>query len=435
MEENKVLSMEEKKKALETLKEAAQTANEMDKAVEEESTMSDNQIGAAIEDAKNFVEGLKEEVSNLSEEELAKAQPQRAYVGETDLETKEMNVVIDPATGEEKIIGPAEQIKEAVVSSFSDIVEDINNGEIDLEDVEEEPLTEEDIHNEINDDSNEFDTTDVAATLKKNNISPQDITALLQIINDKQRADKGSTYKSLPKPIKDLVDKYVAESTAGMTIQQVNTLKNSVANALLDDFETNIQLKKIKRDFARDMEELYTKSGKELSESSLEYIEERNKAYRENAKEIEDEEKREKLIAILDQIDEARALTTLKEFAKKCKIKSIELEKPDKVLNTFMRKYENSNNNIYAINTARLTLARHLCEDGSEYTANDINAFFIAFVKQTANYKPSVATEHAYMYYVLYYCALLDGDKSDTFKNNAKEVIANLRERNPRLVA
>ena len=434
MEENKVLSMEEKKKALETLKEAAKTANEMDKSAEEEATLSDSQFEAAVKDANEFVEGLKDEVANLSEEELAKAQPQKAYIGETDLETKEMNVVIDPATGEEKIVGPADQIREVVASSFSDIVDDINNGNIDLDDVgENEPITEEDIHNEINDNSNEFDTTDVAATLKKNNISPQDITALLQIINDKQRGDKTSTYKSLPKPIKDLVDKYVGESSAGMTMQQINTLKNGVANALLDDFETNIQLKKIKRDFAKDMEEIYTKSGKELSESSLEYIEERNKAYRENAKDIEDEDKREKLISILDQIDEARALTTLKEFAKKCKIKSIELEKPDKVLNTFMRKYENSNNNIYAINTARLTLARHLSEE--DYTPNDINAFFIAFVKQTANYKPSIATEHAYMYYVLYYCALLDGDKSDTFKNNVKEVIANLRERNPRLVA
>ena len=434
MEENKVLSMEEKKKALETLKEAAKTANEMDKSAEEEATLSDSQFEAAVKDANEFVEGLKNEVSNLSEEELAKAQPQKAYVGETDLDTKKMNVVIDPATGEEKIVGPADQIREAVASSFSDIVDDINNGNIDLDNVgENEPLTEEDIHNEINDNSNEFDTTDIAATLKKNNISPQDITALLQIINDKQRGDKTSTYKSLPKPIKDLVDKYVVEGSAGMTMQQINTLKNSVANALLDDFETNIQLKKIKRDFAKDMEEIYTKSGKELSESSLEYIEERNKAYRENAKDIEDEDKREKLISILDQIDEARALTTLKEFAKKCKIKSIELEKPDKVLNTFMRKYENSNNNIYAINTARLTLARHL--SGEDYTPNDINAFFIAFVKQTTNFKPSIATEHAYMYYVLYYCALLDGDKSDTFKNNVKEVIANLRERNPRLVA
>lgn len=434
MEENKVLSMEEKKKALETLKEAAKTANEMDKSAEEEATLSDSQFEAAVKDANEFVEGLKDEVANLSEEELAKAQPQKAYVGETDLETKEMNVVIDPATGEEKIVGSADQIREAVASSFSDIVDDINNGNIDLDDVgENEPLTEEDIHNEINDNSNEFDTTDVAATLKKNNISPQDITALLQIINDKQRGDKTSTYKSLPKPIKDLVDKYIGESSAGMTMQQINTLKNSVANALLDDFETNIQLKKIKRDFAKDMEEIYNKSGKELSESSLEYIEERNKAYRENAKDIEDEDKREKLISILDQIDEARALTTLKEFAKKCKIKSIELEKPDKILNTFMRKYENSNNNIYAINTARLTLARHLSDE--DYTPNDINAFFIAFVKQTANFKPSIATEHAYMYYVLYYCALLDGDKSDTFKNNVKEVIANLRERNPRLVA
>ena len=60
----------------------------------------------------------------------------------------------------------------------------------------------------------------------------------------------------------------------------------------------------------------------------------------------------------------------------------------------------------------------------------DVDAFLIAFCKQVDRYSPTVATEHAYMYYVLYYSALLDGDRSTTFINNVKDVIVNLKERN-----
>ena len=38
------------------------------------------------------------------------------------------------------------------------------------------------------------------------------------------------------------------------------------------------------------------------------------------------------------------------------------------------------------------------------YTMKDVDAFLIAFCKQVDKYSPTVATEHAYMYYVLYYC-------------------------------
>ena len=144
---------------------------------------------------------------------------------------------------------------------------------------------------------------------------------------------------------------------------------------------------------------------------------------------MEDPEKKARLLAILDQIDEARSLTTLKEFAKRCKIKPIELEKPEsRVYRGFLNKYTNSTNNIYDIKVARTVLFRHLSNEG--YTMRDVDAFLISFCKQVNGYSPTIATEHAYMYYVLYYSALLDGDRSTTFINNVKDVIVNLKERN-----
>ena len=165
------------------------------------------------------------------------------------------------------------------------------------------------------------------------------------------------------------------------------------------------------------------------AEGGIEYIEERNSAYREAANNIEDEGKRKRLNAILDRIDEARNLTELKEFAKTCKIKRYDIERPDKrVYSGFLSKYRDSVNNIYDINIAETVLVRHLAPLGCDKI--DVIMLLIAFCRQCQSYSVDNVLDHAYMYYFLYYCVMLDGDKSDKFKNNLLEVIKNVNERN-----
>ena len=80
---------------------------------------------------------------------------------------------------------------------------------------------------------------------------------------------------------------------------------------------------------------------------------------------------------------------------------------------------------------ARPILYRSLTQLYDEkFTDKDIKSFFICFCKQCMNMSPEVVTDHAYMYYFLYYCVMLDGDKSDKFRNNLLEVIKNVNARN-----
>ena len=101
-----------------------------------------------------------------------------------------------------------------------------------------------------------------------------------------------------------------------------------------------------------------------------------------------------------------------------------------------MLKYKYSNYNIYDINLAIPILARNITDEDHEYTDKDIYAFFIVFCKQCMNKSPEVVIDHAYMYYVLYNIVLLDMNKgeaknvSDEFKENVREVIANIKTRN-----
>ena len=413
--------MENEKEVIKALKDAASEADKIDQETEEK-ILTDDQIEAAVKDAADFVDSLKSEVADTNSKII------NFPTVDTDMEKKDMNVVVDPATGEEKILGPAD-IKNAL--NFSNIIDSINDDDnyLDGEEADIE-VTEEDVDKYIKSDNANQSELGMYMKDSDNNIPLEDIKALLGIVNRRDRGEKFSMYKALPQSIKDLINKYIGDNKATMQYDAItlNTIRNSVAEALIEEFIADIKLDTIKHDFAEDMEKIYSESAKEISEASLDYIAERNKAYREGANNIEDPEKRAKLLAILDQIDGARDLTTLKEYAKKCKIKAFELEKSSRVYSEFEQKYKNSNNNIYAINLAIQVLARNMESYGC--TDRDINGFFIAFCKQVMNYKPEVATEHAYMYYVLYYCALLDGDKSDTFKNNVMEVINNLRERN-----
>ena len=266
--------------------------------------------------------------------------------------------------------------------------------------------------------------------ISESDVSPEAIRELLVIVNRKIKGETFNIYNELPQDIKNLIDRYVATNASSFNNSDIKAIKKTVASALIEEFTSNLQMNKAKNDFAKDMEAIYQASNKEISDAAMEFIEERNKAYRDAAEKIEDPEKKAKLLAILDQIEEARALTKLKEFAKTCKIKKIELEKPEsRAYNGFIAKYKTSNNNIYDIKLAQKVVTRIM---GRDYGISEesVIAFLVAFCKQVASYSSSSPTEHAYMYYVLYYCALLDSDKSDMFKNNVKEVIENLKDRN-----
>ena len=347
------------------------------------------------------------------------------------LEKQQVIVNINPETGAEDISGAYNKADyENLESSFDDLTESIADIDINDEDVfDNTPATE----GELNETINESDSSlihELTESADSPEISLETTKELLNVVNKKIKGEKFNAYKEMPEQIKEIIDKYVGKNIVGLNqAVNLNAIKKNVAEALLDDFINDIQLKRMKNDFATDMENIYRDSIKDIAAGTLEYIDERNKAYRNAASEIEDEEKKQKMLAIIDQIDEARALTQLKEYAKHCRIKSIELEKPDnRIYSPFLFKYKNSTNNIYDINLSKKVLFRHLGSEG--YSIRDIDAFFICFCKQVKNYSPTKPVDHAYMYYVLYYCALLDGDNSTVFKDNVKEVIKNLRERN-----
>lgn len=391
-----------------------------------------------VVDIKDYIDKNREslEENNKLIEDLKAAEAEVGPIPDNvlnenseNMEKVAMNVIVDPNTGEHKIIGRANDDEAAFAKSFEGIIKRINEGDPDI--LSAKPFTESEIINHL---KSVDDETLVKELDFNTDMSPQAVRDLLDIINRRINGEKFNIYKESPKEVRDMVDVYIGSSKGQIKIynnQSLNAARNKIAESLIDAYIFRLKSDRAKTDFAKELENIYSYNCSSAAAAAaiegIELIDERNKAYRELANDIEDEGKRNRLNQILDRIEEARSLTELKEFAKTCKIKRIEIEKPhSRVYERFLDKYRDSVNNIYDINIAVKVLNRVMVK----CTPNDITALLVCFCKQCTKYSPDNVLEHAYMYYFLYNCVMMDGDKSDTFKNNIMEVIANIHERN-----
>lgn len=428
------------KKVQEKLQKAYMENPVIDGPVEEEQEEDPNKLSE--EDVEKIVEAT-EEVKESSEElkkvaELpssnGKVERSPEEVTETG-EMKKMMTTVDPDTGNSIISGPAE---EEDLETFEELIERINNSDEGFDTSKD--ITKEDIDEFMEKEQNAESLASILGSAEDMMKNPENITKLIDIANRRKNKEDFNVYKEFPDDIKKIVDSYVSDITGGMPIHsvKVNTFRNKASEALIDDFILNVNLDKAKKDFSKEVEDIFNKGVADISEDIVGYTQKKIAYYRDKLQNIKDPEKRERLATILDQIDKAYSLEDLKEYAKRCKIKKFDIEKPNKIFTRFMNKYRESAYDIYSIDLCIKGLMRHLnSEDPEAYTLNDVYAFFICFCKYTTNYDSNNIIDHTFIYYVIYNIVLCDvnisentKDVSDTFLNNVKECIDNLKARN-----
>lgn len=337
--------------------------------------------------------------------------------------SKKVNVNIDPNTGEHIIMGPVADKKE---ETFNEMVDRINEGDLgfntSIEDISFNEMKQEITSNpEV-----------LVNEISENDLSDDDIKSILNITNRKIRKEKFNIYKELPDSVKSSIDRYLGINAVNYG-NQINSARNMIAEQIIDEFINNISFNKISNDFTKEIEDLFNKGNQEIVSEIVGYNQEKTKKYREYAKDIEDEEKKERLLSVLDRIDDAYSLDELKEYSKTCKIKNDYLVKPEKQWRSFLNKYNDSKYNIYDLKLCVPILKRNL---GKEYNEKDIFAFLACFTRYCMNMDSSNPLDHAFMYYTIYniiICDMNKGDKkqvSEIYLNNIKEVIENLRKKN-----
>lgn len=380
-----------------------------------------------MEEHKNIIEDNSSFLKKLEEETKGIDPNLNVYDNTEEKETEavKMNVLVDPKTGEHKIIGRASE--EELKYNFEGIIKQINSNDPDI--LSTKSFTEKEIISYLKSSDDETLVNEIAPGSE---LDADTIRDLLDIVNRKINGENFSIYREAPERVKKLIDEYISIGMMTGQLQTVqgvklNTTRNKVGETLIEQFISDIRMNRAKTNFAKELENIYSGAGVNNEESDN-YIEDRNKAYREAANSIEDEDKKSRMNEILDAIEEARNLTKLKEFAKTCKIKAFDLEKPERrVYSNFLSKYRDSVNNIYNIDIAADVLLRHLEPFG--YNKKDITVFFVIFCKYCANFSSENVLDHAYMYHVLWYSVMLDNDKSGVFESNVIEVIKNFYER------
>ena len=388
------------------------------------------------EQVEQIIDATNEAIAGTSLEKIAQF-PSNNGQEETDPATREpgekrmMQVAVDPNTGEHAVIGPA-SIEDD--ETFEEMLARIENS--DMEAIAEAPITETEIIDYISKEKNGSDTV-LQMLTDDFSISDDAVRQLLKIVNKKIKKEDVDVYKEFPDEIKKMVDKYIISQQVPIFSKEGKRFRNMVCEELINEFITNISLNRTMTDFNKELESLFTKASEEIGDMAIGYTSEKNAQLRKFAENMEDSEKKEKLLNVIERLDDAYSLNSLKEFAKKCKIKKYELERPDKVFKGFLSKYMESPYNIYDINVVRPIIGRYINADSEvEYNTTDINAFFIAFCKQCQNMHSNVPIDHAYMYNVIFNISLIDINKgdnkhiSDTFVQNVRDVIDNLRIRN-----
>lgn len=387
-------------------------------------------INNELEDYRNNTEDLKvlaDLPSNDGVEESATV---------TTGEYKTMNVSVNPDTGEHFIYGEAEQENQ----SFEDLCDEINSTTL-LTD-KDAPVDEGDLKAYAESVKDDKDSLFKEIFGGEDNYNPEVMTKLLEVTNRRINKEKFNVFRELPESVQQLINKTVIGMGVPITSNQYRTMRNAMAESLVDEFITDTYFNRAKNDLNKEIENIFNEGSADIANTVIGYTADRNQALREYAEKIDDPEKKEKILSVLERIEEAYNLTELKEYCKKFKVKHIDIEKLDSRnyrIDGFLSKYDNSPYNIYSIYTAEKSLLRNINKDmpsTEQYNAKQIRAFFLAFCDQVKNYTPEDSLQHAYMYYVIYNTVLSDintGDKkeiSDIFLNNVRECIDNLRTRN-----
>ena len=388
------------------------------------------------EDIKAINDTMEENVANNETLSFIKDLPSNNGVEESEkLEItpagiyKKANIILDPATGENKILSTEDEEYETVDdTTFEQLMEDVESGKIKVKS-NDSPITEQ----ELKDNINAFNPNPNDDKFK---VSDEALEELLKIANRKMNKEEFNVYKSLPQEVKDMIDREIGIYNAVSVSNEMRYLRNSIAESLLNDFIMNITINRARSDLGKEIETVFAEGAKDIAQESVKYTEERNKKYREQVENMEDEEKKQHLLKVLDTMDSAYTLDPLKEFAKTCKLKRYDIEDPKKYFRDFADKYKDSNYNIYDIKLTLTPLEKKIV-DNEKYNQADIIAFLVCFCKYIFNFKVEDIFNHTFMYYVIYNIIIMGAnvaedtvEKSNIFADNIREVIDNLKARN-----
>lgn len=370
-----------------------------------------------------LVASLKEEVEQNEDLKVLREMPSNQGVEEHAPEeghTVRTMVNVNPFTGETTPVPSDKDVAEtkSIDEVLSDIGDTLNNSKLEDEQIKFD-FTQDDIKNFTkNEDSiiGNYDITDETAL------------ELINVINRRQDGED-IRFKDLPEEVQQYIDKYLSKNGVVGFSNHANYVRNELATNLIDEFIVQIGMEKLSDDFNKQIENIYEEAGKDMSPLFKEYNDNRTEYLERMTANIEDPEKKVLAEKVLDAISDAYNLTRIKNSPSKIKIKSYQMEEPEKVYKSCIEfKYKESKNKIFKPAVIEVILDRHLKSNGlipedDDKTAKSIVLAFCLFCQ---NYDEKKPEEHAFMYYFTYNVILLDIYKNEEYESYSKDFLSNV---------
>lgn len=330
---------------------------------------------------------------------------------------KNVNISVNPETGEKVVLGIAGEGKN-IREKMREIGESIN----DTFDVDICSINAEDMRNVIESDD---------SLIGKQEISDEAILKLIDVIS-LYKEKKEIRFKDLPEEVQNIVDTYICANGLASYSNQANQARNVVANALIEQYITQIELEKFNENFQSEVENLYKNTKDELSPLMMEYSENREEYLTKLTDSIEDENKKELAKKILDSVHGAFSLERLKAIAPTIKIKNFDYEKPKRAFDGFLNRYRDTASHIYDIYMCTNILHKHLIQNNIIEESDNKYALkvMIGFARFccTNNYNPNNPEQHAFMYYFTNNIVLLDIYSGEQYQKYAPAFLKNIQE-------
>lgn len=285
------------------------------------------------------------------------------------------NVSVNTATGERMVLGTDPEEYEYVTEELSDLI--------------------------TSDFSIELDDETIQKTMATNDFGMnfEDMAMFMDVIKEYKANDGkvSNLFNRLPESMRTQINNVVSQSAPVGSNANIKGAKNMVAKEIVNNFINDAEMNQIQVDLDKEIDKMVGDFSKEIAEihqgsiydkiEKLEHIAEN---------ESKDEESKNHILSIVDALKESFEMEIFKENIKYVKVKKFDIEKPNKVYDSFKFKYKDSKFTIQDPANLPVIIANHT--DCLFVEALDL---VLAFCKYCKNYNPSNIAQHTFMYYFI----------------------------------
>lgn len=255
----------------------------------------------------------------------------------------------------------------------------------------------------LDNNTDEIDLNSLSDILSGDEIT--EFTEVMEIgamVQRRLHGEQFNPYNDFPEQFKKIVDSELVKNGLVSNNKNKSIISNFILNEIVEDYKKSFDVMDLDIMFAS-MEENLRKTtdgiSKDIGVMFMSMDKDRNEALNNAIQKAEVDGKTEaveKLKTIKDSIDSAFTLTDFAELCKTVRIKKFEVEKPQKVFDSFNQKYVSHKYSIGDISNAPLLLDLHLKDQH-----DDNVKYCIAFCKYCMNKNPDNIADHTFMYYFI----------------------------------